>query len=283
MFRQISLILILLLLLALPVRATMICHVIDKDLHNYNWSNVTDADIPDNITVTGYVQDTDIDTEAELESLLTDVTDVFTNNDTIDISDNTNLSASDGITLTGDNLTCDLGTSIESAEITNGTIVNADIADDTIAEVKLDIYNAPSDGYYLKYTTANGMEWTSNRGIIGHTLIGNGSTITTGYKGHMPVYCDCTIVAAGASTESGNATITVDVWFEADPENNGHPTDADSITASAPITLSDDDYNRDTTLTGWTTSLTAGGELGFNVDSCSAGNKVVVWVEVEKQ
>jgi len=57
-----------------------------------------------------------------------------------------------------------IGNTIESAEITDGTIVNADIADDTIAEVKLDIYNAPSDGYYLKYTTANGMEWATGGG-----------------------------------------------------------------------------------------------------------------------
>ena len=54
--------------------------------------------------------------------------------------------------------------SITSSEIADGTIQNADIADDTIAESKLDIYNAPTDGYYLKYTSANGMEWAEGGG-----------------------------------------------------------------------------------------------------------------------
>jgi len=54
--------------------------------------------------------------------------------------------------------------SITSSEIADGTIQNADIADDTLAESKLDIYNAPTDGYYLKYTSANGMEWAIGGG-----------------------------------------------------------------------------------------------------------------------
>jgi len=54
--------------------------------------------------------------------------------------------------------------SITSSEIADGTIQNADIADDTIVESKLDIYNAPTDGYYLKYTSANGMEWAEGGG-----------------------------------------------------------------------------------------------------------------------
>ena len=59
---------------------------------------------------------------------------------------------------------------VTSAKIVDGTIVNADInasaaiagsklADDSIAEVKLDIHNAPSGtDKFLKYTS-NGMEW----------------------------------------------------------------------------------------------------------------------------
>lgn len=58
------------------------------------------------------------DTESELETLLTDVTNVFTNNDTIgtanisglDISDDTNLTAGDALTLTGDDIDFDGGT-----------------------------------------------------------------------------------------------------------------------------------------------------------------------------
>ena len=74
---------------------------------------------------------------------------------------------------------------VTSAKIVNGAIVNADInasadiagskiADDSIAEVKLDIHNAPSGtDKFLKYTS-NGMEWvvpsyTTNTTIGGAT------------------------------------------------------------------------------------------------------------------
>jgi len=42
-------------------------------------------------------------------------------------------------------------TEINSKSIKDGEIVNADIANDTIAEAKLDISNTPSDGQYLQY------------------------------------------------------------------------------------------------------------------------------------
>jgi hypothetical protein len=41
----------------------------------------------------------------------------------------------------------------------NLAVTNGKIADDTIAEGKLDIHQAPSDGKFLKYTSSNGMEW----------------------------------------------------------------------------------------------------------------------------
>ena len=58
---------------------------------------------------------------------------------------------------------------VTSAKIVDGSIVNGDIsssaniagsklADDSIAEVKLDVHNTPATGKYLKYTS-NGMEW----------------------------------------------------------------------------------------------------------------------------
>ena len=42
-------------------------------------------------------------------------------------------------------------TEITSKGIKNSDIINEDIADDTIAEAKLDISNAPSDGKFLQY------------------------------------------------------------------------------------------------------------------------------------
>jgi len=41
---------------------------VDNDLHNYDWTSVVDADVPDAITVTGYMEDTDVDTFIELQA-----------------------------------------------------------------------------------------------------------------------------------------------------------------------------------------------------------------------
>jgi hypothetical protein len=56
------------------------------------------------------------------------------------------------------------GSTIEFAggnlNVKDSGITNAKILDDTIAEVKLDIHNAPSEGKVLGYTS-NGMEWVT--------------------------------------------------------------------------------------------------------------------------
>ena len=62
------------------------------------------------------------------------------------------------VEISGDNVQVkDLG--ITTAKLNDLAVVNAKIADDTVAEVKLDIHNAPTIGEYLKFT-ANGMEWS---------------------------------------------------------------------------------------------------------------------------
>jgi 6-phosphogluconolactonase (cycloisomerase 2 family) len=74
-----------------------LCLTYEADTANFTWQNC----------VSGSLTTTDIDTEAELETILTDVTDLFTNNDTIDISNNTNLTAGTNLTLSGDTLNVD--------------------------------------------------------------------------------------------------------------------------------------------------------------------------------
>jgi len=48
---------------------------------------------------------------------------------------------------------------VSTIKLQNLAVTNGKIADDTIAEAKLDIHQAPSDGKFLKYTSSNGMEW----------------------------------------------------------------------------------------------------------------------------
>lgn len=77
---------------------------------------------------------------------------------------------------------------------------------------------------------------------------------------------------------SGSAV--VDIWK--DTYANYPPTDADSITASAVPTISSAIKSQDTTLTGWTISVSAGDILRFHVDSASTIKRLVVTLIYER-
>lgn len=102
---------------------------------------------------------------------------------------------------------------------------------------------------------------------------GGGVVITTGVKGHVEVPFDCTIVSARLFADV-SGSIVVDIWR--DSYANFPPADADSITASAPPTLSSAVKSQDTTLTGWSKSLVAGDVLAFNVDSATTVTRVTL-------
>lgn len=108
---------------------------------------------------------------------------------------------------------------------------------------------------------------------------GGGSAIVSGIKGDIVVPFNCTIVEAHALVDQ-TGSIVVDVWK--DTYANFPPTDADSITASAPITISSATKAKDTTLTGWTTSVTAGDILRFNVDSATTVTRCTVGLVARK-
>jgi hypothetical protein len=101
---------------------------------------------------------------------------------------------------------------------------------------------------------------------ISFQLGGPGATISTGVQGYIVVPFDCTItevyLVAGQT-----GSIVVDLWV--DTYANHPPTGADSICASAKPTISSSNKSNDSTLTGWTTSLTKGKIMVVNVDSVS--------------
>ena len=122
-------------------------------------------------------------------------------------------------------------------------------------------------------------ELASSVSVVGAFFDGGGSAITAGSKVYVRVTFDCTIVEATALADVSGSAV-VDVWK--DTYANYPPTDADSITASAPVTISAATKSTDTTLTGWTTGITAGDVLAFNVDSCSTITKLNVQLKVER-
>jgi len=149
------------------------------------------------------------------------------------------------------------------------------------------LQGTPGEGVYDKACNAN---WAyahvndkdahhSNVITITFIIDGGGSAITTGQKGHLEVPFACTITQVTILADQ-SGSIVVDIWE--DSYANFPPTDADSITASAPPTLSSAQKAQDSTLTGWTTSISAGDILAFNVDSATTVTRVTISLTVTK-
>ena len=114
---------------------------------------------------------------------------------------------------------------------------------------------------------------------VGITIDGGGSAITTGVKGFIEVPFAGTITQATVLLDQ-SGSIVIDVWK--DVYANYPPDNADSITASAPPTVSTATKSQDTTLTGWTTSIAAGDVLGFNVDSITTATRATLILKVRR-
>jgi hypothetical protein len=114
---------------------------------------------------------------------------------------------------------------------------------------------------------------------IQFVIDGGGQPITTGMKGYLEIPFDCTIVGATLLADV-SGSIVVDIFK--DTYANFPPVVGDKITASAPPTISAALKSQNTTLTGWTTSITAGDILGFNVNSASTITRVTLSLKVVK-
>lgn len=77
-------------------------------------------------------------------------------------------------------------------------------------------------------------------------------------------------------TQGGSGSCVIDIWK--DTYANFPPTVADTITAAAKPTISAATKYSDTTLTGWTTAVTAGDVIKFHVDSTSTFTNINVVV-----
>lgn len=117
------------------------------------------------------------------------------------------------------------------------------------------------------------LEAITRDGVIGFTIDGGGSVITTGLKGFVPVPDTCRIKAWRVVADQVGS-IAIDVWK--DSFANFPPTDADSIAAASLPTLSNAQKAEDIILTGWSKDLVEGDWLAFNVDSASTVTRVTV-------
>ena len=116
-------------------------------------------------------------------------------------------------------------------------------------------------------------------GSINFVIDGGGSAITTGVKGDIEIGFDCIITACRVLPDQ-SGSIVVDIWK--DTYANYPPTDADTITSSTPPTVTATTKSEDTTLTSWTTTISAGDILRFNVDSVTTIERVTISLTVER-
>ena len=102
-------------------------------------------------------------------------------------------------------------------------------------------------------------------GSFGVTVDGVSNTIQVGQTGFVVMPYDGTITGWSITTNA-SGSIAFGVWKAA----GAIPTVANSIVASAPPTLTSAQFVTSTTLTGWTTTFSAGDVFGFYVNSVSS-------------
>ena len=116
-------------------------------------------------------------------------------------------------------------------------------------------------------------------GSFGITIDGGSSAITTGVKGYIYIPYSGTITS-WILTADQNGSIVIDVWK--DTFANFPPTVADTIAGSDKPTLSSAQKSLDTSLSTWTTSVSAGDIIAFNVDSASTLTRVNLSINITK-
>jgi hypothetical protein len=92
------------------------------------------------------------------------------------------------------------------------------------------------------------------------------AALTAGLQGYIPVPYACTIQSMTLLANQAGS-IVIDIWKA--PYYNFPPTNLNSICGSDLPTLSNQQTNQDTTLSGWTTQLNVGDVLAFNIDTVS--------------
>lgn len=176
--------------------------------------------------------------------------------------------------------------------LTFGTIVTAGIGDDQVTYAKIQDVSATdrllgrdtaAAGIIEEISVNNGLEFTGSGGIqmsanqrtrtITYIIDGGGSAITTGVKGFLEIPFDFTITGWTLLADA-SGSIVIDVWK--DTYANFPPVVGDTIAGSEKPTLSSVQKNQDLSLSTWTTAITAGDILAFNVDSATTVTRVTL-------
>lgn len=112
---------------------------------------------------------------------------------------------------------------------------------------------------------------------VGAGFDGSGSALTSGKVVYFSVPFACTISAWDIAVDAG--TITFDVWKIS--TGTAIPTVTNTITASALPALSTGTNLHSTTLTGWTTTVTANDIFGIDINTVATATKATLILECD--
>jgi hypothetical protein len=169
-----------------------------------------------------------------------------------------------GISISGQQISLSIGTG--ATQVAAGSHASQHV---TGGGDKIRDATASQDGLMTSTYAAKLDSLQVHKGQLGITIDGAGASITSGVKGYVRVPYNCTITKA-EMVANDTGTVTVQVWkdsYAAFP-----PTSADAIYLSTPPNLTSNFKSTDSTLSGWTTSLSEGEYLAFNVPSASTGS-----------
>lgn len=138
-----------------------------------------------------------------------------------------------------------------------------------------------ADGRVLtaRAAPAEGIAWEANMTDLVAVFDGNGVVLTTGVRLDVPIDFNC-VIDQVTLLANASGSVVVDIWK--DTYANYPPTVADTITAAAKPTLAAAIKNQDSTLTGWTTTITAGDTLRFNIDSVATITRLALTLRLRK-
>lgn len=178
-----------------------------------------------------------------------------------------------------ENATSGLTATTVQAAIDELTLATAAPALDDLSDVTVP---TPTDGDVLTWDSGtskwvNAVPPGAAGGDVSGQFIagwdGGGVTVAAGAKVDIVAPFSGTITGwTMLADQTGDAV--VDIWL--DSYANFPPTIADTITAAAKPTISAAAKATSTTLTGWTTAVTAGDVLRFNLDSAASITRLVL-------
>lgn len=160
------------------------------------------------------------------------------------------------------------------------TLIDVHTADTSDAHDASAISIADAGGYFTGTDVEAALQEVGTRPIVLTFIIdGGGATITTGIKGDLEIPFAMTITGWTALADQ-SGSIVIDIWK--DTYANFPPTVADTITASDKPTISTATKGQDLAPTGWTTAVSAGDILRFNVDSITTCQRVTLSIRGTK-